>query len=152
MWTKSEIYLKIMYFGCLFCCVAVNKLFCDIKKENLLWNQVQNRFFCKQKAGTFLSSRSVSRQVFSARLSLTAVFGMGTGGTWALSAPAVNICPFYRAKIIYHIIIWFVKSFFAKTEYFFIACRRTDYASAIITATVAFCCMKIGRASCRERV
>ena len=30
--------------------------------------------------GTDLSSRSVSRQVFSALVSLTSVFGMGTGG------------------------------------------------------------------------
>ena len=31
--------------------------------------------------GTDLSSQAVSRQVFSARMSLTSVFGMGTGGT-----------------------------------------------------------------------
>ena len=46
------------------------------------------RFSLKGKASTFLSSRSVSRQVFSALLSLTSVFGMGTGGSWALSALA----------------------------------------------------------------
>ena len=37
-------------------------------------------FFC---AGIDLSSRAVSRQVLSALLSLTSVFGMGTGGTSA---------------------------------------------------------------------
>ena len=30
--------------------------------------------------GTDLSSRAAARQVFSARMSLTTVFGMGTGG------------------------------------------------------------------------
>ena len=33
------------------------------------------------KAGTYLSSRVVTNQVFSAQLSLTSVFGMGTGGS-----------------------------------------------------------------------
>ena len=33
------------------------------------------------KSGNDLSSRSVSRQVLSARVSLTSVFGMGTGGS-----------------------------------------------------------------------
>ena len=37
--------------------------------------------------GTALFSRSVSRQVFSARVSLTAVFGMGTGGPSPLKTP-----------------------------------------------------------------
>ena len=40
------------------------------------------------KASTSLSSQDVSIQVFSALLSLTSVFGMGTGGSWALSALA----------------------------------------------------------------
>ena len=39
-------------------------------------------------ASTYLSSRGVATQVFSALLSLTSVFGMGTGGSWALSALA----------------------------------------------------------------
>ena len=43
----------------------------------------------KKSAGTYLSSQAVSSQVFSARPSLTAVFGMGTGGTSASSAPAI---------------------------------------------------------------
>ena len=34
-----------------------------------------------QDAGVDLSSRAVSRQVLSTRMSLTSVFGMGTGGT-----------------------------------------------------------------------
>ena len=43
----------------------------------------------KKKAGAYLSSQAVSSQVFSARPSLTSVFGMGTGGTSASSAPAI---------------------------------------------------------------
>ena len=39
--------------------------------------------------GTDLSSRSVSRQVFSALVSLTSVFGMGTGGPSPLKAPTI---------------------------------------------------------------
>ena len=35
----------------------------------------------------YLSSRSVSRQVFSAQMSLTSVFGMGTGGPSPQSTP-----------------------------------------------------------------
>ena len=33
------------------------------------------------RTGNYLSSRPVSRQVLSASMCLTAVFGMGTGGT-----------------------------------------------------------------------
>ena len=44
--------------------------------------------YIKENASTTLSSQDVSIQVFSALLSLTSVFGMGTGGSWALSALA----------------------------------------------------------------
>ena len=44
--------------------------------------------FSKEKAGTYLFSQVVSNQLSSARQSLTSVFGMGTGGTSASSAPA----------------------------------------------------------------
>ena len=37
--------------------------------------------------GDYLSSRAVSSQVFSAQVSLTSVFGMGTGGPSPLSTP-----------------------------------------------------------------
>ena len=40
--------------------------------------------FC---VGTVLSSRAAARQVFSAQVSLTSVFGMGTGGPSPQSAP-----------------------------------------------------------------
>ncbi len=35
----------------------------------------------KQSVGIDLSSQAASRQVFSAQMSLTTVFGMGTGGS-----------------------------------------------------------------------
>ena len=44
--------------------------------------------FLKEKAGTYLFSQVVSNQLSSAQQSLTSVFGMGTGGTSASSAPA----------------------------------------------------------------
>ena len=37
----------------------------------------------------YLSSQAVASQVFSARVSLTAVFGMGTGGPSPQSAPTI---------------------------------------------------------------
>ena len=40
--------------------------------------------FC---TGTVLSSQAVASQVFSTLMSLTSVFGMGTGGTSSLSTP-----------------------------------------------------------------
>ena len=44
----------------------------------------------KKRAGTYLFSQVVSNQVSSAQQSLTTVFGMGTGGTSASSAPAMD--------------------------------------------------------------
>ena len=43
----------------------------------------------KKRAGAYLFSQVVSNQVSSAQPSLTTVFGMGTGGTLASSAPAI---------------------------------------------------------------
>ena len=40
--------------------------------------------------GTDLSSQSVARQVFSALMSLTSVFGMGTGGPSSLKTPTAG--------------------------------------------------------------
>ena len=39
------------------------------------------------ECGNNLSSRTVARQVLSAQLGLTSVFGMRTGGSLALSSP-----------------------------------------------------------------
>ena len=47
----------------------------------------------KEKAGTYLFSQVVSNQVSSAQPSLTSVFGMGTGGSLASSAPALDVFP-----------------------------------------------------------
>ena len=41
--------------------------------------------------GTDLSSRVASNQVLSARVSLTSVFGMGTGGPSPLKAPTYHL-------------------------------------------------------------
>ena len=45
----------------------------------------------------YLSSQAVTSQVFSARVSLTAVFGMGTGGPSPQSAPTL-FQPLLRSK------------------------------------------------------
>jgi hypothetical protein len=50
----------------------------------------ENRIIHSVGTGTDLSSQAAARQVFSALLSLTSVFGMGTGGTSTLSAPIVS--------------------------------------------------------------
>ena len=47
----------------------------------------------------YLSSRPVSRQVFSAQVSLTSVFGMGTGGPSPQSTPTVSILLFSRSLV-----------------------------------------------------
>ena len=53
----------------------------------------------KKNAGDDLSSRAAARQVFSAQLSLTTVFGMGTGGTSMLYTPTVErLTPHRRMK------------------------------------------------------
>ena len=40
--------------------------------------------------GVYLSSRAVTSQVLSARVSLTTVFGMGTGGPSPLTTPTIS--------------------------------------------------------------
>ena len=56
----------------------------DIAKDRSLTTAV----FC---VGIDLSSRSVSRQVLSALVSLTSVFGMGTGGPSPLKTPTIYL-------------------------------------------------------------
>ena len=56
--------------------------------ESVCGNTPANLIAIKEKAGTYLFSQVVSNQLSSARQSLTSVFGMGTGGTSASSAPA----------------------------------------------------------------
>ncbi len=45
----------------------------------------------KREAGIYLFSQAVSSQLSSAQVSLTSVFGMGTGGTSPSSTPAVQV-------------------------------------------------------------
>src|SRR5699024_2223855 len=47
--------------------------------------------FAFREAGIYLFSQAVSSQLSSAQVSLTSVFGMGTGGTSPSSTPAVCI-------------------------------------------------------------
>ena len=65
----------------------------------------QNYILSKRKPHTFvcgicwryLSSRAVARQVLSAQMSLTSVFGMGTGGPSLQSTPTHldGVCPIF---------------------------------------------------------
>ena len=45
----------------------------------------------KREAGIYLFSQAVSSQLSSAQVSLTSVFGMGTGGTSPSSTPAMHM-------------------------------------------------------------
>ena len=51
--------------------------------------RAKHPFGCMLCVGISLSSRAVTSQVFSAPLSLTSVFGMGTGGPSASSTPTI---------------------------------------------------------------
>ena len=55
--------------------------------------------FCCYNVGIDLSSRLVSKQVFSARQSLTSVFGMGTGGPSAFVTPTISLKNTWSLKI-----------------------------------------------------
>ena len=73
----------------------------DWATSNKKWSAVINsqHFFYnkKERAGIALSSRVVSNQVFSALMSLTSVFGMGTGGSSSLMTPTVFLyCFLFR--------------------------------------------------------
>ena len=57
----------------------------DWAKEQFPGCRLRQPFFLK--SGDDLSSQSVSRQVLSARESLTSVFGMGTGGSFLPLSP-----------------------------------------------------------------
>ena len=56
------------------------------------WNSYTKRkppHFCGGLCSRYLSSRAVARQVLSAQMSLTSVFGMGTGGPSPQSTPTI---------------------------------------------------------------
>ena len=59
-----------------------NKIFATINSHPIGW-------LLFVSVGNDLSSRAVTHQVFSARLSLTTVFGMGTGGPSTPSTPTI---------------------------------------------------------------
>ena len=53
-----------------------------------------------QNVGVFLFSQVVTNQVSSALLSLTSVFGMGTGGPSASSIPTIKLCCILTALLL----------------------------------------------------
>ena len=61
--------------------------------------------------GVDLSSRDAAVQVFSALLSLTTVFGMGTGGPSTSSTPTKNASAFFECSVIIIPVLLFVKVF-----------------------------------------
>ena len=72
------------YFGLFF--HAVIRTTCPSKlgiRKTVAWTVI---LMCRH----YLSSRAVASQVFSAQVSLTAVFGMGTGGPSLQSAPTIQ--------------------------------------------------------------
>ena len=74
-----------------------------------------HNFRCVFCVGTYLSSQAAARQVFSAQVSLTSVFGMGTGGPSPQSAPTVsfdNVKEYITTK-------GTCQHFFSKNLYFF---------------------------------
>ena len=62
-----------------------------ITKKNLMFSH--QVLFC---VGIYLSSQAAARQVFSAQVSLTSVFGMGTGGPSPQSTPTMTSYPKVR--------------------------------------------------------
>ena len=67
----------------------------NLGKQHCIKNSRYNKkttqsewFFCLE-TGIDLSSRAVSSQVLLAQVSLTSVFGMGTGGTSPLQTPVM---------------------------------------------------------------
>ena len=84
---SPEIANKLLYIYMYTLIVITNT---DFHKHHLLYFNISGKTLQKKKnhpigwnlyAGDNLSSRAAARQVFSAHLSLTTVFGMGTGGT-----------------------------------------------------------------------
>ena len=65
--------------------ISTSALFVNIKIFEALTSELQISF-CD---GVYLSSRAVSSQVFSTLMSLTSVFGMGTGGSSPPSTPSL---------------------------------------------------------------
>ena len=66
--------------------------------------RAKHPFGCMLCVGISLSFRAVTSQVFSAPLSLTSVFGMGTGGPSASSTPTILLYLFFPyLRSLYHL-------------------------------------------------
>ncbi len=65
------------------------KDFLKLKREKEKAHSLMAMCFC---VGIYLFSRAASRQVSSAQVSLTSVFGMGTGGPSPQSTPTIFVC------------------------------------------------------------
>ena len=57
----------------------------NIQYKKYIYNKKEHSYECSFLISSFLSSRAASSQVLSAFVSLTSVFGMGTGGSSQLS-------------------------------------------------------------------
>ena len=83
---RSIIYFRGWVLG------LFNNEFCSLlnicKNEEVI---PRTLLFYESCAGTALFSQAVTRQVSSALMSLTSVFGMGTGGTSSPLAPAIQL-------------------------------------------------------------
>ena len=75
--------------------------------------------FFKREVGIYLFSQAVSSQLSSARVSLTSVFGMGTGGTSPSSTPTVSF--FWGCTL--------------KTEYWTALANRVSYKDGVKPST-----------------
>ena len=67
-------------------------------------NLLTNGPYKKERAGIYLFSQAVASQLSSARVSLTSVFGMGTGGTSPSSTPAASLFQGYTLKTEYELL------------------------------------------------
>ena len=63
------------------------------KPRNREFQKKQPPYWTAVCVGVYLFSRAVASQVFSARVSLTSVFGMGTGGPSPLRTPTDILSP-----------------------------------------------------------
>ncbi len=100
--------------------------------------------------GAFLFSRAASSQVFSAQVSLTAVFGMGTGVPSPPSTPTVVL---FRGRVIlYHTVFKKSSLFFNFFEFFYFFYKKRFFRKKVLTIVasrgiirLAFCIWECSR-------